>query len=175
MEDIKYVVAKTMDSVKRKLDPNKRNGCFELFGYDFMVDNDMTVWLIEVNTNPCLEQSSLLLKDLLPRVLDDAFKLTIDKDFPNPLIHYHNQVESFTKAKKQELKAFGKTQSLSPLVGNHTGNWEGNDDTPDHKTTAAQDVSATLLSPVLTSPPSIKHQRKMSPAKGPTSNVSNNL
>jgi hypothetical protein len=90
VEDIKFVVAKTIDSVKRKLDPNKRNGCFELFGYDFMVDNDMTVWLIEVNTNPCLDESSSLLKSLLPRLLDDAFKLTIDRDFPNPLAQYHN-------------------------------------------------------------------------------------
>lgn len=89
VEDIKYIIAKTIDSVKRKLDPNKRNGCFELFGYDFMVDNDMSVWLIEVNTNPCLDESSSFLKQILPRMLDDAFKLSIDRDFPNPLNQYH--------------------------------------------------------------------------------------
>lgn len=47
-----------------------------------MVDQDFTVWLIEVNTNPCLDESSKLLKSLLPRMLDDAFKLTLDKVFP---------------------------------------------------------------------------------------------
>ena len=66
MEDIKFIITKTMDAVKRKIDPNKRSGCFEIFGYDFMVDIDFTVWLIEVNTNPCLEESSDLLKRLLP-------------------------------------------------------------------------------------------------------------
>lgn len=30
---------------------------FELFGYDFMIDDDMNVYLIEVNTNPCLDTS----------------------------------------------------------------------------------------------------------------------
>lgn len=90
MEDIKFVITKTIDSVKRKIDSNKRLGCFEMFGYDFMVDNDMTVWLIEVNTNPCLDESSSLLKQLLPRVVDDAFKLTIDKDFQNPLVTYQS-------------------------------------------------------------------------------------
>ena len=84
VDDIKFVVTKTIDSVKRKLDPNKRTGSFEILGYDFMVDNDLTVWLIEVNTNPCLDESSSILKAILPRMLDDAFKLTIDRDFPQP-------------------------------------------------------------------------------------------
>lgn len=34
------------------LNPNKRELCFELMGYDFMIDEDFRVWLIEVNTNP---------------------------------------------------------------------------------------------------------------------------
>lgn len=159
VEDIKFVVAKTMDSVKRKLDPNKRNGCFELFGYDFMVDNDLTVWLIEVNTNPCLETSSRLLGGLLPRVLDDAFKLTIDKDFPNPLVHYHNQVESFIKSKQQELKTFGKTQSLAPLAGPAAASqWAEEGENAD-KSGANENPQPTFLSPVLASP-SIKNPRK---------------
>lgn len=38
--------------------------------------------MIEVNTNPCLEESSGILKVLLPRMLDDMLKLTIDLIFP---------------------------------------------------------------------------------------------
>jgi hypothetical protein len=34
-----------------------------------MVDADLKVWLIEVNTNPCLEESSPILEELLPRML----------------------------------------------------------------------------------------------------------
>jgi len=33
----------------------------EIFGYDFILDHDLNPWLIEVNTNPCLEESSSLL------------------------------------------------------------------------------------------------------------------
>lgn len=43
-----------------------------------MVDEQLRPWLIEVNTNPCLEESNNLLKQLVPRMLDDAFKLTLD-------------------------------------------------------------------------------------------------
>lgn len=49
-----------------------------------MIDEDLTPWLIEVNTNPCLEETSALLRSLLPRMIDDAFKLTLDVCFPRP-------------------------------------------------------------------------------------------
>ena len=53
-----------------------------MFGYDFIVDEVFKVWLIEVNTNPCLEESSKLLQALIPRMIDDALKLTVDVVFP---------------------------------------------------------------------------------------------
>ena len=34
-----------------------------------MIDADLKVWLIEVNTNPCLEESSPILEEILPRML----------------------------------------------------------------------------------------------------------
>ena len=42
----------------------------------------MSPWLIEVNTNPCLEESNALLRSFIPRMLDDAFKLTLDVMYP---------------------------------------------------------------------------------------------
>ena len=81
---MKYYAALALVAAKRKLNPNKRKHCFEIFGYDYIIDQDFNVWLIEVNTNPCIEESSSLLKILLPRMLDDAFKITIDELFPVP-------------------------------------------------------------------------------------------
>ena len=56
------IIVETMKSINEGLveDKSKRS-CFELFGYDFMVDESQKVWLLEVNTNPCLEESSKLL------------------------------------------------------------------------------------------------------------------
>lgn len=42
---------------------------YEIYGYDFMIDNQGNIWLIEINTNPCLEESSPLLQKLIPRML----------------------------------------------------------------------------------------------------------
>ena len=79
MQKIKYLCAVTLSTIKKKINPNRRKLCFELFGFDFFIDMDFNVWLIEVNTNPCLEESSKLLGRLLPRMLDDLFTLTIDQ------------------------------------------------------------------------------------------------
>lgn len=49
-----------------------------------MIDTDKNVWLIEINKNPGIVESSSIVKLLVPRMLDDAFRLTVDKVFvPN--------------------------------------------------------------------------------------------
>lgn len=48
----------TFSATEKLLDPNKRKFCFEIYGYDFMIDEKLKPWLIEVNTNPCIEETS---------------------------------------------------------------------------------------------------------------------
>ena len=59
---------------------NAKN-CFEIFGYDFILDENYRPYLLEINSNPGLEISSPLINQLLPRMIDDAFKLTIDEEY----------------------------------------------------------------------------------------------
>jgi tubulin monoglycylase TTLL3/8 len=37
----------------------KRDNTFEIFGIDFMIDDEYKVWLIEVNKSPALEYSTV--------------------------------------------------------------------------------------------------------------------
>ena len=46
---MKDIVIDSFMSVKDKLNNSKMNNCFELLGYDFMIDEDLRVWLIEIN------------------------------------------------------------------------------------------------------------------------------
>lgn len=75
---MKELVIKSIFAVRKKLDPFKRKHTFEMFGYDFILDEDFNVWLIEINTNPCIEESSCILKIYLPRMIEDMLKLTVD-------------------------------------------------------------------------------------------------
>ena len=71
---MKSMVADTMKAVSRKVDPNRLNNTFEIFGYDFMIDEDFNPWMIEVNTNPCFELSSPYLARLIPAMVENALK-----------------------------------------------------------------------------------------------------
>lgn len=52
-----------------------KRGSFELFGYDFMVDEQLRPWLIEVNMSPSMEYSTPVTKQLVKMVLQDTARL----------------------------------------------------------------------------------------------------
>ena len=66
---MKELITHSMRSIKKKINPEDRKFVFEVFGYDFMLDDFGQLYLIEVNTNPCLEESSPLLQMLIPRMI----------------------------------------------------------------------------------------------------------
>ncbi|CAD8093905.1 unnamed protein product [Paramecium primaurelia] len=92
---IKTISYTAFQTVKHKINKQKRKNCFEIFGMDFIIDEQYTPWLIEVNTNPSLEVTSKLLDQLFARMVNDAFRITIDLVFPQtepncnyPLMNY---------------------------------------------------------------------------------------
>ena len=92
---IKEIIKFTFESVKNKINPMGRKYTFEIFGFDFMLDCNFEPFLIEVNSNPGLEESSPLIKMLVPRMLDDALRLTIDKEFGTIYKFGGNEKHSF--------------------------------------------------------------------------------
>lgn len=51
------------------LDEERLENNFEIFGLDFMMDSDLKLWLIEANSNPCLELSCPLLTQIIPNLV----------------------------------------------------------------------------------------------------------
>ena len=81
IEEMKYLIKISFKAVGNKLLKTNPVLCFEIFGYDFILDNDFKPWILEINNNPGLGISSPVILKLVPRMLDDAFRLTIDKIF----------------------------------------------------------------------------------------------
>mmetsp|Transcript_5226 Transcript_5226/g.4813 ORF Transcript_5226/g.4813 Transcript_5226/m.4813 type:complete len:163 (+) Transcript_5226:352-840(+) len=82
LPQIRKIIRDTFLSVDGKIDPEKRQHGFEILGYDFMIDDQYKLHLIEVNTNPCLEVCCPLLARIIPNLLDSTFKLALDPLFP---------------------------------------------------------------------------------------------
>ena len=81
INQMKFLIKLSFKAVKDKLKKIDPVLCFEIFGYDFILDKDFKPWILEINDNPGLCISSPVIEKLIPRMLDDAFRLTIDKVF----------------------------------------------------------------------------------------------
>ena len=97
------LVTDSFRAVYKKIDPNRLKNSFEIFGYDFMIDENFQVYLIECNTNPCLEICCPLLARIIPELLDNSFKLTIDPIYQPPsILNNDDEFEIIPKARGLE-------------------------------------------------------------------------
>lgn len=52
-----------------------RTNCFEVFGFDIILDSDLKPWLLEVNLSPSLSPDSPLDMTIKTNLLTDTFNL----------------------------------------------------------------------------------------------------
>ena len=81
---IKELTSISLSAALVKLEKTCVKKSFELLGYDYMVTDDFRPLLIEVNSNPCLELSCPLLGRIIPVVVNNVFKVSVDKLLPPP-------------------------------------------------------------------------------------------
>jgi hypothetical protein len=64
-----------------------------------MLDEDFTVYMIEANTNPCLETSSGILSRIIPVMLDSSFRICLDPIMPPPDLNFKRAQEALHEIK----------------------------------------------------------------------------
>jgi hypothetical protein len=52
-----------------------RNNCFEILGFDILVDSDLKPWILEVNLNPSLSTDSPLDFKIKSNLVTDTLNL----------------------------------------------------------------------------------------------------
>lgn len=94
LPSIYNIIRLSLLSINRKLLVFPNTLSFEIFGYDFILDEKLNPYLLEVNTNPGYDESSPLINKIIPRMIDDCLRLTIDDVFPTVYLH---KDKKFTK------------------------------------------------------------------------------
>lgn len=79
---MKDLIIDSFCAVKNQVNPNRRKNHFELFGYDFLIDEDFRTWLIEINSNPYIGTPCKYMKDLIPKMVDEVLTKVLDPHFP---------------------------------------------------------------------------------------------
>jgi hypothetical protein len=86
--------------------PN-RNNCFELLGYDILIDSELKPWLMEVNLSPSLATDSPLDVKIKSSLLVDTFNLVGIKKFDrrrDSLTKMKNRVKNIMRAKSYQSR-----------------------------------------------------------------------
>jgi len=55
--------------------------CFEVYGFDILIDDNLKPWLIEINASPSLSTTTETDRILKMQVINDAFNIVVPPDW----------------------------------------------------------------------------------------------
>ena len=93
LPQIKKIITDSLRSAQSAVKGRKET-C-QVFGYDFLVDDNFNVWLLEINSSPTMEPSTSLTARLCKEFQEDTVKIIVD--LPNEQIRRQRNGESRIK------------------------------------------------------------------------------
>lgn len=79
MEDINQIFIHSLKAVQGTIYNDKH--CFEMYGYDVMIDSNCKPWLIEINASPSLSSTTKDDKMLKKELINDIFNIVMPNDW----------------------------------------------------------------------------------------------
>ena len=84
----------------RKCFPSHHSACFEILGFDILIDQEMKVWVLEVNHDPAFLSDMKVHREVIDQLLTDTFRLLNAED------------RKFT----QQVNNIGHKQIFAPFI-----------------------------------------------------------
>jgi len=75
-----------------------RANTFQVLGWDFMVDHDLRVWLIECNRSPDLMPTTSITKQLTEELFSDIAKMFCDYDYKD--VNFNDELKDIGNLRK---------------------------------------------------------------------------
>lgn len=63
--------------------------CFELYGFDIMLDEYCKPWLLEVNLSPACAERADWLHEMLDNMAESMFNIIFGEEFKSPKKYYY--------------------------------------------------------------------------------------
>ncbi|XP_026479840.1 probable tubulin polyglutamylase TTLL1 [Ctenocephalides felis] len=102
--------------------------CFECYGYDIIIDNQLKPWLIEVNASPSLTSTTVNDRILKYKLIDNIMSVVLPPDgipdvrwnkIPSP-----DKLGNFELLIDEELAALEASQEATPNVRQRSSRWK---------------------------------------------------
>jgi tubulin polyglutamylase TTLL1 len=78
--DIRFTIIQSLKAVQGIM-LNDRH-CFEMYGYDIIIDDKLKPWLVEVNASPSLSSTTRADRVMKCKLIHDVLSIVIPEDFP---------------------------------------------------------------------------------------------
>lgn len=78
-DEIKNIIYISLKSVQSVIINDKH--CFEMYGYDILIEDNLKPWLIEVNASPSLSTTTEADRKLKMQVMQDVFQIVVPPEW----------------------------------------------------------------------------------------------
>ena len=119
---IQSIIVNSLRSVSNVIINDKH--CFEMYGYDVMLDADLKPWLIEVNASPSMSSDTQTDHDLKFGLLDDMLTVVdVENHFAGRAPRRRGRVRPDLRERRPEVRGeeFG---ALPTMLGTHNDRLE---------------------------------------------------
>jgi tubulin polyglutamylase TTLL1 len=99
-DEIKNIIYISLKSVQNTIISDKH--CFEMYGYDVLIEDNLKPWLIEVNASPSLSTTTESDRTLKMNLMKDVFKIVIPQDWADE----SNKIHGANTCKETKVGSF---------------------------------------------------------------------
>ncbi|EGR31891.1 tubulin-tyrosine ligase family protein, putative [Ichthyophthirius multifiliis] len=111
---VQNIIIKSMLAVQKVIVNDKR--CFELYGFDIILDSSLKPWLLEINSSPSMTANTQQDSELKQGILDDTFTII---DLEKVLTGQEEQIGGFDLIYKGDIIKLPSNSTYNTLLGSY--------------------------------------------------------